>query len=177
MKNKTPPFEITNATIDLVAEIAELVSKFTTWIPRRQTRHFGAPIASEQSMVPLPSSRTHSPWSRSPPSLTGNKFWHHPKTLQRSKTPTRFTSGWMNWTSTSLSTSFARAACAATLPVASWPETDLTAITSPAASGSMMLYSMIAASLNPPPPAVWTNNNNPFSDFTGNEKGLSFSKW
>ena len=30
MKNKTPPFEITNATIDLVAEIAELVSKFTT---------------------------------------------------------------------------------------------------------------------------------------------------
>ena len=49
-------------------------------------------------------------------------------------------------------------------------------ITSPAASGSMMLYSMIAASLNPPPPAVWTNNNNPFSDSTGNEKGLSFSK-
>ena len=47
--------------------------------------------------------------------------------------------GWVSWTSVSLSTSSVRAVCAATLPVVSWPETALTAITSPEASGSMML--------------------------------------
>ena len=65
----------------------------------------------------------------------------HTDTLTASLT-SRWTScgsGWVSWTSVSLSTSSVRAVCAATLPVVSWPETALTAITSPAASGSMML--------------------------------------
>ncbi len=65
MRNKKPPFEITNQIIDYVAEIAELVGRLTVTSPLYpQVPRSDAPTASELFMVLWPSSRTPFPWSR-----------------------------------------------------------------------------------------------------------------
>ena len=96
MRNKKPPFEITNQMIDYVAEIAELVGNYRQYllfppIPtlRRSNRirTIHGSLAIEQNPLSL---------EQVTAVLNGKHVWHHPRILPKSKMPMRFMSGWMN---------------------------------------------------------------------------------
>ena len=58
MKNKQPPFQITNKIIDEVAEISELTGRLSAHDHLSSNPICAAPIGSEPFTAPLPSSRT-----------------------------------------------------------------------------------------------------------------------
>ena len=100
MKNKQPPFQITNKIIDDVAEISELTGRLSAHdhlssnpnlrrTNRIRTIH--GSLAIEQNTLSL---------EQVTAVLNGNMFWLRPRTLPRSRTPMRFTSGWTSLTPT-----------------------------------------------------------------------------
>ena len=64
MRNKKPPFEITNRMIDYVAEIAELLGKLNVTDALSQTLLCAVATESAPYMGHWRLSRTPFPWSR-----------------------------------------------------------------------------------------------------------------
>lgn len=95
MRNKKPPFEITNAMIDHVAEIAELVGRLTstnqlsanpTLRRTNRIRTIHGSLAIEQNTLTLEQVTGCSPMA--------SRFWLRLKILQRSRTLTKSMSDW-----------------------------------------------------------------------------------
>ena len=83
MRNKKPPFEITNQMIDQVAEIAELLGKISaafslsinpTLRRSNRIRTIHGSLAIEQNTLSL---------EQVTAVLNGNTFWHRPKILRK----------------------------------------------------------------------------------------------
>lgn len=98
MRNQKPPFEITNQIISDVAEIAELMGRFSvtnqlstnpTLRRSNRIRTIHGSLAIEQNTLSL---------EQVTAVLDGNRSLPRPKTLRRSRMPMRYTSGWTSWT-------------------------------------------------------------------------------
>lgn len=96
MRNKKPPFEITNRMIDYVAEIAELLGKLNvtdalssnpTLRRSNRIRTIHGSLAIEQNTLSL---------EQVTAVLNGQHVLHPQRILPKSKMPMRFMSGWMN---------------------------------------------------------------------------------
>ena len=96
MKNKKPPFEITNQMIGYVAEIAELVGKLSavsslsanpTLRRSNRIRTIHGSLAIEQNTLSL---------EQVTAVLNGKQVLAPPKDIAEVKTPMRFMSDWMN---------------------------------------------------------------------------------
>ena len=94
MRNKKPPFEITNAMIDHVAEIAELVGRLTstnqlsansTLRRTNRIRTIHGSLAIEQNTLTL---------EQVTAVLNGKQVLAPPKDMQRSRTLTKSMSDW-----------------------------------------------------------------------------------